>query len=268
MQSLWKGTLSFGLIALPVRLYSAVEDQSVRFHFVHAACRSRVRQKLVCEAEGVEVERRDLARAYEEADGSLTLLGEDDVARNPSPEGRRVEVLSFTAAAEVNPLLLDRSYYLTPEPLVAHAFAVLRRALLETEFVGVARLTLHGKERLCLIHPLGPVCALTTLFYTSQLREPQALATAATASEAEVRVARNLLETFRAPFEPEQFQDERRRTLLEAIAERRVDQADAAKPPTPTRDIMAALRASLAASGPKKRPRLAVVAGRDGPESS
>src|SRR5215218_5132354 len=132
MQSVWKGTLSFGLIALPVRLHSAVEDQTVRFHFVHADCRSRVRQKLVCETEGVEVERRDLARAYEEADGSLTLLNDDDLARSPSKEARRVEVLSFAQAAEVNPLLFDRSYYLSPEPLAAHAFAVLRLALLET----------------------------------------------------------------------------------------------------------------------------------------
>jgi DNA end-binding protein Ku len=143
--------------------------------------------------------------------------------------------------------------------MAAHAFAVLRRALLESELVGFARLTLHGKERLCLIHPLGPVCALTTIFYAGQLRKPEALAAPATVSEAEVGLARNLLEAFQAPFEPERFQDERRLTVLETIAQWRAEEGNVSKAAAPPRDLMAALRASLEASGAKKRPRLAVV---------
>jgi DNA end-binding protein Ku len=262
MQALWKGTLTFGLVALPVKLYSAVEERTVRFHLVHAACRSRVRQKLVCEAEGIEVERRDLARAYEEADGSMTVVGEDEYASARSPRSRSLNVIAFAAAAEVNPLLLDRSYYLAPEEQAAHAFAVLRRGLLETELVGLARLALHGRERLCLIHPLGPVCALTTLYFADELRQPAGLVTPSNVSEIEAGVARDFLEAFKAPFDLEQYQDGRRETLLELIAARRTGaKVGSSEQRAPVPDLMAALLASLEAPGRKKRPHLTVVAG-------
>ncbi len=261
MQALWKGTLSFGLVVLPVKLFSAVEEHTVRFHLVHAACRARVRQKLVCEEEGVEVDRSDLARAYEEADGSFTILSDDEVRRGSAPPSHSVEVIAFAAAAEVNPLLLNRSYYLAPEPVAAHAFAVLRRALLATELVGLARLALHGRERLCLIHPLGPVCALTTLYFSDELRQPDQLAAPALVSDAEVRTAGSFLAAFQAPFDLEQYQDERRQTLLQAIGARR-NRGDggSSKQPAPIPDLMAALLDSLKAAGQKKRPRLTVVA--------
>ncbi|ETB37385.1 DNA repair protein, partial [Mycobacterium avium subsp. paratuberculosis 11-1786] len=143
MRSIWKGSIAFGLVNVPVKVYSATEDHDIKFHQVHAKDNGRIRYQRVCELDGEVVEYRDIARAYESDDGQMVIITDDDIATLPEERSREIEVLEFVPANEVDPMLFDRSYFLEPDSKSSKSYVLLAKTLAETDRMAIVHFTLR-----------------------------------------------------------------------------------------------------------------------------
>ena len=148
MRSIWKGSISFGLVNVPVKVYSATEDHDIKFHQVHAKDNGRIRYKRVCGVDGEIVEYRDIARAYESDDGQMVIITDDDIATLPEERSREIEVLEFVPASELDPMMYDRSYFLEPDGKSTKSYVLLAKTLAETDRVAIVHFALRNKTRL------------------------------------------------------------------------------------------------------------------------
>src|ERR1700694_4613248 len=148
MRSIWKGSIAFGLVHVPVKVYSATEDHDLKFHQVHAKDNGRIRYKRVCEVCGEVVEYRDIDKAYESDDGQTVVITDDDIATLPEERSREIEVLEFVAANELDPLMYDRSYYLEPDSKSTKSYVLLAKTLAQTDRVAIVHFALRNKTRL------------------------------------------------------------------------------------------------------------------------
>ena len=148
MRSIWKGSIAFGLVNVPVKVYSATEDHDIKFHQVHAKDNGRVRYKRVCEVCGEVVEYRDLARAYESDDGQMVVITDEDIATLPEERSREIEVVEFVPADQLDPLMYDRSYFLEPDSKSSKSYVLLAKTLAQTDRVAIVHFALRNKTRL------------------------------------------------------------------------------------------------------------------------
>src|SRR5262249_50526315 len=148
MRSIWKGSLSFGLVNVPVKVYSATEDHDVKFHQVHAKDNGRIRYKRVCEVCGEVVDYHDIARAYESDDGRMVVITGDDIGTWPEERTREIGVLEFVPAGDLDPLMYDRSYYLEPDSKSTKSYVLLAKTLEQTDRVAIVHFALRNKTRL------------------------------------------------------------------------------------------------------------------------
>lgn len=219
MRSLWNGSLSFGLVTIPVKLYSATEDHDVSFRQVHAADGGRIRYQRVCEVCGNVVEYRDVAKAYESADGQSVILSDEDFAGLPADRSREISVLEFVPAEQIDPLLFDRAYYLEPAPAAAKAYVLLRRTLESTDRVAVVRFALRQRTQLGALRVHDDVLAVQTLRWPDEIRAfevPEGVQDA-TVTDRELQVAATLVDSYAADFEQGEFTDEYQVQLRELI---------------------------------------------------
>lgn len=253
MRSLWKGSISFGLVHIPVRLYAATEDRRVSFHLLHRRCGTRVRYLRWCPHCRTELADEELVRAYEYAPDQYVVLGEEDLEGLPLPTLRTVEILDFVALEQIDPIYFERSYYLEPADGGARAYALLREAMRRTRRVAVGRVALRQKEALACLRVFGGepgVLVLATMHYPDEVRPPEALAGVrdpAPVSERELGLAVDLIDHLTAPFEPGRYRDRYREALQERI-EAKVRGREVTLPPqpeVPVADLLDALRASL-----------------------
>ncbi|MDI3317405.1 MAG: Ku protein [Bacillota bacterium] len=267
VRSIWKGTLAFGLVNIPVRLYAAVEERSIRFRQLHRPCSTPVRYRKTCPTCGVEVPPEELARAYEVAPGRFVEVTDEDLEGLPLPTRHTVELLDFVEAGAVDPVAFLRGYYLEPDG-GAKAYALLREALRRSGRAGVARLGLREKERLALLRVAadGRTLALQTLLYPDEVRSPAELAIP---GEVEVdprerEMALRLVEMLSAPFDPGRYHD-RSREALEALIARKAQgeplRAPAPERPTGVEELTRALEESLRAAESRRDGRAAEPAG-------
>lgn len=176
MRSVWKGVISFGLVNIPVRLYRAVEERSVHFRQLHAACGTPIRYRRWCPRCEVEAAPEDLARGYEYAPDRFVLITDEDLEGLPLPTARAVEILDFVRLQEIDPIYFERTYYLEPAEGGEKAYALLRRAMDERRCVAVAKVALRHKESLCCLRTYqGRVLALATMAYPDEIRPVEAL---------------------------------------------------------------------------------------------
>lgn len=258
MRSLWNGSLSFGLVTIPVKLYSATEDHDVSFRQVHAADGGRIRYQRVCEVCGNVIEYRDIAKAYEDADGRSVILSDEDFASLPADRSREISVQEFVPAEQIDPLLFDRAYYLEPAPAAAKAYVLLRRTLQSTDRVAVVRFALRQRTQLGALRVHEDVLAVQTLRWPDEIRAfevPERVAEA-TVTDRELQMAATLVDSYAADFDQSEFTDEYQVQLRELIdAKLAGGEAYTAEEPAAegadaeVLDLLAALERSVARRG-------------------
>ncbi len=255
---LWKGSISFGLVSIPVGLYTATEDRDLSFHMLSAADGSRIRFQRVSSATGREVPLEGIVKGYEYEKDHYVTFTDDELQRMPSDSLHAIDVVQFVAADEIDPVYFDRSYYVGPDKAAVKAYRVLAQALQESGRVAVGKVTLRDKERLCALRVADGVLVMETMKWPDEIRVPafDSLGQAAQASPREVTMAVQLIDQLTEPFDPSQFQDSYRARLEEAIQAkiegRQVRLAPEPRAPATVTDLLSVLRASVEATRLKK----------------
>ena len=210
MRSIWKGAVSFGLVNVPVKVYSATQNHDIKFHQVHEADGGRIRYKRTCSECGKEVTFADIAKGYESADGRLVLLTDEDLKSLPLSSSREIDVVEFVGADKVDPLLLDKSYYLEPDAKALKPYVLLREALEQTDRMAVVKVALRQRESLAVLRVRGNVIVLQTMLWPDEIRDPafDVLDTKVELRSQEVAMAASLVDSLAAEFDASVFEDE------------------------------------------------------------
>lgn len=254
MRSMWRGAISFGLVMIPVRLYAATEQRDVSFRQVHRADGGRIKFRRVCSVCGEEVQFGDVAKGYELGDGEVVVLTDEDLADLPLPTAHSIEVVSFTPAEQLDPVLCGRSYFAEPEPAGLRAYALLRDALDRSGRVGIARVALRQRESLAAVRTRDGVLMLETLLWPDEIRDPDFgfLDREVQVRPQELTMASTLIESMTTDFDPSTYRDHYREAVEELVAAKieghEVVRAQPAGPEEPAGTLAEALRASLTAA--------------------
>jgi DNA end-binding protein Ku len=255
MRSIWKGAISFGLVTIPVKLYSATEQKDVTFHQVRRSDGSRIKYKRVAAADGEEVAYGDIAKGYELPSGETVVLTDDDFKDLPLSTQKAIDVLQFVPIEEIDPIYFEKSYYLEPEKTGAKPYVLLREALEDSGKVAIVKVALRSRESLATLRVRDGVFVLETMLWPDEIRTPDFgfLDEDIEVRPQELAMAGSLIETLSGEFDPTQYSDAYREALqmvIDAKVEgREVVQPDEAQPTAGTVvDLMAALRASVEAA--------------------
>jgi DNA end-binding protein Ku len=255
MQTIWKGTVSFGLVSIPVRLYAATEERNVSFRQVHEADGGRIRYKRVCDIDGEEVPYREIAKGYEMPDGEVVILQKEDFESLPLPSNRIIDVLQFIPTDQLDALMLARAYYLSADGPGAKPYVLLRDALERTGRVAIVKVALRNREQLAALTARGDVLVLQTMLWPDEVRDAGGLAPAEgiTVRDQEVAMAESYIETLTGDFDAEEYTDEYRHALEELINAKAGGRAvegpeEPGAQESNVVDLMAALRASVEAA--------------------
>lgn len=227
MRSIWKGAITFGLVNVPVKVYSATEDHDLPLHQVHDKDGGRIRYQRRCEICGAIVQYADIDKAFDDGDRTVVLT-DDDLATLPSERSKEIDVVEFVPTAQIDPIMLDRSYFLEPDSSSPKAYVLLRRTLEETDRTAIVLFSLRQKTRLAALRVRGDVLMLQTLLWDDEVREARfpSLDASVRIGAKELEMSRSLIDSFAADFSPENFTDEYQeqlRTLIEA----KLEQGDA-----------------------------------------
>jgi DNA end-binding protein Ku len=263
MRTIWNGSLSFGLVTIPVGLAVAQQRKDVSFRTLHRECGTPIKQKRWCPVHEREVEADELVKGWEFAKGQYVMVEESDLESVELKRSRSIELLRFVPLAEVDPLYFDRAYYLAPasDPVGRRPYALLLRALQETGMAAVGRFVLWGKENLCLVRALEGALVLETLYYAEDIRSAAEIVEAVEETETqetELGMARQLVESLAGAFDPSEYANAYR-SEVRAMLEAKVSGAEIVRPEpvpeAPVVDLMEALRQSIAATqGGEKAP--------------
>jgi len=252
---MWKGAVSFGLVMIPVKLYTATETKDIAFRQVHREDGGRIRFRRFCTIDDQEVPYEDVAKGYELADGEIVILTEEDMAELPLPTTKNIEVVQFCPAEQLDPILFNRSYFLEPEAAGARAYSLLREALEQSGKIAIAQVALRQRESLAILRARDGVLVLETLLWPDEVRVPDFgfLSDNIEVRPQELRMAESLIESMTLDFDPDEYHDSYREALQELVAAkvegREVIQPQEAGPGEEEPSSLAdALRASLAAA--------------------
>src|SRR5215472_3651608 len=220
MRSMWKGAVSFGLVMIPVKLYTATEQKDVAFRQVHREDGGRIRFRRFCSLDDQEIPYEDVAKGYELADGEIVILTEDDMADLPLPTTHNIGVVQFCPADQLDPILFNRSYYVEPETAGARAYCLLRDALEQSGKIAIAQVALRQRESLSILRARDGVLVLETLLWPDEIREPAFpfLDEDIETRPQELRMASSLIESMTVDFDPDEYHDSYREALLELVA--------------------------------------------------
>jgi DNA end-binding protein Ku len=254
MRSIWKGAISFGLVTIPVKLYSATEQKDVTFHQVHRTDGGRIKYRRVCTVDGEEVPYADIAKGYELATGEIVVLTDEDFADLPLTTSRRIDVLQFSPADQIDPIYFAKSYYLEPDAQGAKPYVLLRDALERSGQVAIVKVALRQREALATLRVRDGIFVLETMLWPDEVREVEFpfLEEDVDIRPQELKMAESLIETMVADFDPGEYRDAYREALQQVI-EAKIEGKEvvAAEVPSetgPAVDLMAALRASVEAA--------------------
>ena len=257
MRAIWKGAVSFGLVSVPVKLYSATESHDVSFRQVHAKDGGRIKYQRVCSIDGEEVPYSDIAKGYETEDGEMVILTEDDMANLPTTSSREIAVEKFVPADQIDPMLFEKSYYLEPEGTGAKPYALLREALLESNRMAVVTVALRQRTTTAVLRvrptDKGDVIVLQTMMWPDEIRQPDFSVEAGDVKPAEVKMAQMLVETLAGDFDASEFEDDYAEAV-EAVVKAKIEGGEVKRTETAAKsggevvDLLAALQRSVAAA--------------------
>ncbi|WP_455568987.1 non-homologous end joining protein Ku [Streptomyces lincolnensis] len=254
MRSIWNGAISFGLVSIPIKLVNATESHSISFRQIHTEDGGRIRYRKVCELEDREVTQSEIGKGYEDADGTIIPITDEDLAHLPLPTARTIEIVAFVPADRIDPLQMDAAYYLAAGGApAAKPYTLLREALKRSQKVAVAKFALRGKERLGMLRVVGDAIALHGLLWPDEVRTPEGVApdTNVTINDKELDLADALMDTL-GEIDLDDLHDEYREALEEVVAAKAAGEVPP-EAPEPARggkvlDLMAALEKSVRAA--------------------
>ncbi|TDC51044.1 Ku protein [Micromonospora sp. KC207] len=252
MRAIWKGAVSFGLVSIAVKLYSATEEKDIRFHQVHRKDGGRIRYKRTCSVCGEEVTYDDIAKGYDIGGGEMVILTDEDFADLPLTTSHAIDVLEFVPAEQVDPILYNKAYFLEPEGAATKPYVLLRDALVDSERVAIVKVALRQREQLATLRVREGVLLLNTMLWPDEVRTPAFgfLDEDLKVRPPELAMASSLIDSMAGEFEPEVFTDDYRAALQEVI-DAKVEGREVVQPeeveaaPAAAVDLMAALKASV-----------------------
>jgi DNA end-binding protein Ku len=253
MRAIWKGAVSFGLVSVPVKLYSATESHDVSFRQVHAKDGGRIKYQRVCSIDGEEVAYADIAKGFETEDGEMVILTDEDLADLPTTSSREISVEKFVPSDQIDPMLFEKSYYLEPEKSGAKPYALLRQALLDADRMAVVTVALRQRTTVAVLRVRDDVIVLQTMMWPDEVRQPDFSIESGDIKPAEVKMANMLVETLAGDFDSSEFEDDYAEAV-EAVVKAKIEGGEVKKTPTSTKssgevvDLLAALQRSVDAA--------------------
>ncbi len=252
-RAMWKGAISFGLVTIPVAVYPATEEKSLRFNQLHDEDMGRIRYKRVCAVDGQEVDFEHIVKGYEVEKDRYVVLTDEDLDAVPVESSRAIDIQQFVDLDEIDPILFRKSYYLVPDETGAKAYALLRKALADENKVGIAKVSFRDKEHLAALRFKDDVFVLETMYWPDEIRaaEFETVETDGKVRANEVEMAQQLIESLSEPWDPERYKDEYREALLDIVEKKLAGEpieVPEEAPPARVVDLMAALKASVEAA--------------------
>lgn len=223
MQAIWRGAINFGLISIPVRLFSATEEKTLRFNLLHRDDDGRIRNNRTCSVCGkTDLTKDDLVRAYEYEKGAYVKFEDEELSNVEIETSHSVEVVHFTPSEEIDPIYYQRSYYLAPDELGIKAYALLRKALIDTDRVAIAKVAIRDKERLATLRVRDDVLVLETMFWPDEIRAARfpEVEGDIEVRDQELKMAQTLIANLTEDFKPEDFKDRYRVALMDAVQQK------------------------------------------------
>ena len=252
-RAMWKGAISFGLVTIPVAVYPATEEKTLRFNQLHDEDGGRVRYKRVCEKDGEEVSFEHIVKGYEVEKDRYVVLTDEDFDAVPVESSRAIDIEKFVDLDDIDPVMFKKSYYLIPEETGAKAYALLREAMADDGRVGVAKVSFRDKEHLAALRFKDEAFVLETMYWPDEIREADfgGVDVSAKIRGQELEMAKQLIESLSGEWNPEEYADEYRQALLQIVEAKLNGQEIEVVAPEPTAkvvDLMEALKASVAAA--------------------
>jgi DNA end-binding protein Ku len=255
--TVWKGHISFGLVSIPVRLYSGARAKTVSFHLLHKTDHSRIHEVIYCSKEDKPVDRSDLVKGYEYKPGRYVVVTPEEVKKAAPPTQTVMEILQFVKAEDIDPIYFETSYYVSPETSGQKPYALLLEALRQSKYEALAKLTMHGREHIVILRPTERGIMLHTMYYSDEIRDVKEFAPHRNLVNAkELQLAKSLVTSLVGKFNPKQYKDTYRENLQKLVAAKAKGK-DIEPQPEPevskVIDIMEALRKSLSEQKKGKR---------------
>lgn len=251
MHTVWKGSISFGLVNIPVRLFTATEEKSVRFRQLHAKCHTPIRYTRTCPNCEQEVDREDIVKGCEISDGRFVILSEEELEAAKPETHKAIDIVDFVELSDIDPVYFNKTYYLAPQETGEHAYSLLRKAMFDTNKIGIAQFTLRSKQSLAAVRVFDEALVLETIFYPDEVRavsDVPGLPEQVTLPEKELTMAQQLIEQLVTPFNPRKYEDAYRQSILQMIEKKaageEIQEAPETKPHKVV-DLMEALQASI-----------------------
>jgi DNA end-binding protein Ku len=252
MRAIWKGAVSFGLVNVPVRLFSATENHDVQFRQVHEKDGGRIRYQRICSIDGEEVPYSDIAKGYETTDGQMVILSDADMKSLPSRSSKEISIEKFVPADQIDPLLLDRSYYLEPDKSSVKPYVLLRDALEKADRMALVTVSIRTRMTLAVLRVREGVIVLQTLLWADEIRKPEfdVLSEETHATSKELAMAASLVDSLAGDYEPDEFEDDYAEAV-EALVTSKIEGGEVSAPARPEEeetevvDLLAALQRSV-----------------------
>jgi DNA end-binding protein Ku len=256
MRAIWKGAVSFGLVSVPVKLYAATESHDISFRQVHAKDGGRIKYQRVCSVDGEEVAYADIAKGYETEDGQMVVLDDDDLAELPASSSREISVEKFVPSDQVDPMWLEKSYYLEPDKAAAKPYALLREALKEADRVAIVTVSIRTRMTTAVLRVRDDVIVMQTMLWPDEVRKPDFAGLDATehaAKPQELKMAKMLVDTLAGDYDPSEYDDDYQKAV-EALVQAKLEGGEVKAPEEPKKstgevvDLLAALQRSVDAA--------------------
>jgi DNA end-binding protein Ku len=225
VRAIWKGAVSFGLVSVPVKLYAATESHDISFRQVHAKDGGRIKYQRVCSIDGEEVPYADIAKGYETEDGQMVILDDDDLAELPASSSREISVEKFVPADQIDPMWLEKSYYLEPDKAAAKPYALLREAIKEADRMAVVTVSLRTRMTTAVLRVHDDVIVMQTMMWPDEIREPKFAGLDAADMDVkpnELKMAKMLVETLAGDYDPDDFEDDYQQAV-EALVQTKLE---------------------------------------------
>src|ERR1051326_7152565 len=257
--SVWSGYLTFGLISMPVRLFSGARSSSISFHMLHRDDLTRIKQQLYCPTDNRVVERSEIVKGYEYRKDEYVVVEPEEIKKIEPRTAKTMEILEFVKSSDVDPIFFESSYYMTPEEAGRRPYALLSKALEESDYVAIAKLTMHNREYTVFLRPKNGGLMLHTMYYAEEVREVEGFGPPdVEIKDSELKVAHQLIEALAGDWDPEKyhdsFQDNLKKLIETKLEGGKVVEVEKPKKLAPVVDLMAALKQSLAEMEGKKKP--------------
>ena len=255
-RSIWKGAVSFGMVSIPIKLYTATDEKDISFNLLHKKDGARIKQQRYCPEDEAVVEWNDVVRGYEVAPDQYVIMEPSDFDKVPVDTTHTIEITDFVPADQIDPIYYQKTYYLEPDKVGGKPFALLREVLKDSKLIALAKVTLRQKEQLCTLRVYENTIALETMYYADEIRSTEEFEVPGDLQlgEKELMMAKSLVDMLTGDFEPEKYHDNYREALIELI-ERKAE-GEEIKRPKPVAgkvtDLMEALRASVEAARREK----------------